>query len=174
MKLKKISLTMLIMLSGLTFGQNSLQAQKEIRMEFSERNILSYQQNSQNKIIEFYEYLSLYSTESDENLKKQIIQNIYSLTKNEINLVDITHHEFPTIKLNLFLQKIEYKNYQFIVKSPSSSEDIGLNEWGNYFEVELNGKSTQLTQQIIFEPTEKSFGDRTKTIWNLRLGDQFK
>ena len=79
MKLKKLSIASLFLLSGILFGQAVPESPKGIKANFSMRSIEAYQENSQNKLEEFYEYLSIYSSETNEELKKQIRENILAM-----------------------------------------------------------------------------------------------
>lgn len=175
MKLK-INLFVSLIITGLAYGQASqTENSSGIKANFSQKNIATYQDNSQNKMVEFYEYLTLYSSASDEQLKTQIKENILSLVDSEdILVIDLTSDELPSISLDKFLQKIECKKYQFDVSNAISSQVIGFNEWYNQLDVLYNEKVISLQQQIFFSPNEKNFGSKTQTVWEIKLGEQSK
>ncbi|MDY0090548.1 MAG: hypothetical protein RBR78_09305 [Flavobacteriaceae bacterium] len=175
MNLKKIYIVLLIFLSGIVFGQDANINSQSIKANFSTKNIQAYQENSQNKLDEFYEYLSLYSTENNENLKSQIRENIFSMVENGIEIPDFT--ELNPVKINLpkFLSKIENQSILFKIKSDRNPTEAGFNQWTNPYvlSVSQNGKTTEfeVEQIIYFEPKEKQFGSKTKTVWEIKLGD---
>src|SRR5690606_8736952 len=142
---------------------------------FSAKSIGAYQENSQNKLDEFYEYLTIYSREKSPGLKEQISSNIMYLTKNQITLPYFTEAQPNEIDLETFLFKVENKSYQFNIESGRSSDEIGFNQWVNSYVLSVSQKGKtiefELEQTIYFEPKEKEFGNKTKTVWEVKLGD---
>lgn len=175
MKLKKISIASLFFLSGILLGQAVPESPKGIKANFSMRSIEAYQENSQNKLEEFYEYLSIYSSETNEELKKQIRENILAMADVGVRFRDFTESTQPEISLVEFLSKIENKSYRFEIKSRQISGELGLNEWVNSYVLVVTLNQTrsefEVNQIIRFEPIEKKFGSKTKTVWEINLGD---
>lgn len=163
-----------LFLSALVFGQN-LEIRQGIKANFSQKSIQVYQENSQNKLDEFYEYLTLFSTEKDVELKNQIRENIFSMVENEFKMPDFTQSDAAEISLEEFLSKIENQSFQFKVKSRQNPGELGMNHWMNSYvlSVSRNGKTSEfdVEQIIYFEPKEKQFGSKTKTVWEVKLGD---
>ncbi len=113
MNWKKISISTLLVVSGLVFGQDAGFNQKGIQANFSQKSIAVYQENSQNKLEEFYEYLTMYSSETNAELKNQIRSNILSLSNPKIEMLDFTESNPKKMNLEKFLLKIENQSYQF-------------------------------------------------------------
>lgn len=180
MNLKKISITVLVVISGfLSAQQAQLEKPEGIKANFSQKSIEAHQGNSQKKLIEFYEYLTLYSKEKDSKLKQQILANIYSLVSSKTNLVfDLTDSVVKFIQLPELLTKIENQGYQFEISEIESSKNISLYEWENSYNLKITkGKDPQfknVTQTIIFEPIEKHFGNKTKTVWEIKLNEMLE
>ncbi len=174
MNWRKISITVLFGLSGLVFGQQSMDNSQSIKANFSAESIQAYQENSQHKILAFYEYLTLYSSEKNQNLKNQIKENIFSMSKADIEILDFTEINPGEIDLGIFLSKIENQFFQFEIKSSRDPGEVGFNKWTNPYvlSVSQNGKTLEfeVEQIIYFEPTEKQFGSKTKTVWEVKLG----
>ncbi len=175
MNLKKIIISTLLVVSGLGFGQEAGFHQKGIQANFSQKSIAVYQKNSQNKLEEFYEYLTMYSSETNPELKNQIHTNILLLTHSEIEIPDFTETNPKKMDLEEFLSKIENKSYQFHIDSKPNSSEAGFNQWQNSYKLSVsrNNKTNdfKVNQIIYFEPKEKKFGSKTKTVWEVKLGD---
>lgn len=175
MKLKKLNRAVLILFSGVIFGQSLPDTSNKITANFSLESIRAYQENSQNKLDEFYEYLTLYSNEQNQELKKQIRENILTLTESGFSLPDFTNPNSDEISLEKFLSKIENQFYQFKIKSTKNSSEIGFNQWTNSYVLWVsqnkNSSEFDLEQIIYFEPKEKQFGSKTKTVWEIKLGN---
>lgn len=174
MTLKKIYIISLILFSKFIFGQNIDMESKSIQSNFSLESIEAFQENSQNKLYEFYEYLNLYSKEKNEKLKEQIKENIFHLVQPDIKIQDLIDSKPNLIDLASFLLKIENKSYHFEVLSLEKPIDLGVNQWTNSYRLKViqNGKSTKFyLQQIIhFEPEKKQFGSNGKSVWQVKLG----
>jgi len=173
MNWKKLNIAVLISVSGIFYAQEA--SPQGIKANFSAKSIGAYQENSQNKLDEFYEYLTIYSREKSPGLKEQIRSNIMSLTKNQITLPDFTEAQPNEIDLETFLFKVENQSYQFNIESGRSSDEIGFNQWVNSYVLSVSQKGKtiefELEQTIYFEPKEKEFGNKTKTVWEVKLGD---
>lgn len=180
MKLKSISITVLLIVSGCLSGQNvSYESTQGIQANFSQKSIKAHQFNSQNKLKAFYEYLTLYSNEKDEKLKKQIQSNILSLVSSEnIEVVDFTNSNQSLIQLSELLSKIENEHYAFTIAQIESSENISSYEWENDYQLKIakgnHSEIRKLSQTIIFEPLEKKFGTKSKWVWEMKLNEMFE
>lgn len=156
------------------YGQN-VQSNQSIQSNFSEKNIVAYQNSSVGMIEEFYEYLSLYSKETNEELQKQIKENILNLVESkEIQLINITENSIGNFSLDDLLQQIKGKNILFQTKNIEASKNLGSNYWMNTYQLFIveNGKTTEKTikQRVQFQPMEKKFGSTTKYVWSVKLG----
>lgn len=174
MKRLIIILTLLCM-SELVFGQAAPAAPQGITANFSTNSIAAYQESSQNKIETFFEYLTLYSAEKNSELKKQIRENILLMTDSDMELPDFTASTSAEIGLETFLSTIENQSIQFNIKSSQNSGETGINSWINSYilSVTQSGKTSdfKLNQTIYFTSDEKQFGSKTKSVWEIKLGD---
>ncbi len=163
-----------LFLSALSFGQN-LEIRQGIKANFSQKSIQVYQDNSQNKLDEFYEYLTLYSTEKDVELKSQIRENIFSMVNGEVQIPDFSKADSDKISLGEFLSEIENKSFQFKIKLHQNPDELEMNQWTNPYVLSVSRNETnsefEVEQIIYFEPKEKQFGSKTKTVWEMKLGD---
>lgn len=166
----------LIFLSGLGLAQNMGMESKSIQNNFSKASIEAFQENSQHKLNEFYEYLNLYSKEKNEELKLQIKENIMHLVQLDIKILDFMSYEPNLIGLSSFLSKIENKSYYFEIVSAGKPLDLGINQWINPYRLKVTqkGKALEfdLIQIIYFEPKQKQFGSHSKSVWEIKLGNQ--
>ena len=176
MNLKKISIGVFILASGYLSGQDAGFNQKGIKANFTQKSIEAYQENSQNKLKDFYEFLSLYSHENNGELRKQIQSNILSMVSSEtMEVMDFTTSSIKLIALTELLKKIENQNYTFEISKIESSENISLYEWENFYQLKItkgnHSEIRKVSQAIIFEPLEKRFGNKSKLVWELKLNE---
>jgi len=179
MNWKKINMAILISVSSIVCAQNIEASPQGIKANFSEKSILAYQENSQHKIAEFYEYLTLYSNEKNPELRKQIQSNILSMVSSkEIEVLDFTDSATNLIDLSELLEKIKNQDYKFEIDEMESSENISLYEWENSYQLKISkGENFQIrsiSQCIIFEPLEKKFGKKSKLVWEMKLDEMFE
>lgn len=168
---------MLFSFSGLTFGQQAMDHSQSIKANFNAKSILVYQENSQQKLKEFYEYLTMYSQEKDAELRNQILKNIHSIVQSEsIKMLDFTRSSKSEISLQDFLKLILNESYQFQILEQPISKELECNQWTNLYTIQVKkgaNISDYLIQQIIlFQPMKKRFGSKTKTVWEIKLGNQ--
>jgi len=178
MNLKKISILVfgLICISGYVAAQSAVPTPNPIQSQFSQESIEAYQESSESKLVTFFEYLTLYSTTKDENLKKQLKQNLYSLIESEnTSLADFTDANLPEITLPYLLPKIENNYYHFSIQEEIFSDEPEPKNWTNYYELMVKQGNEAVTyslgQEILFTPIEKKFGSKSKTVWEMKLGD---
>lgn len=162
-------------ISGFVFGQTLPIAPQVISANFSAKSIATYQESSQNKIESFFEYLTLYSAEKNSELKKQIRENILLMADSDMELPDFTSSTSAEIGLETFLSKIENQSIQFKIKSGQNSGETRLNHWINSYALSIikNGRTSdfKLNQTIYFTSGEKQFGSKTKSVWEIKLGN---
>ncbi|MBA5629716.1 hypothetical protein [Moheibacter lacus] len=177
MKIKKICFIVLFSFSGLAFGQEALDHSQSIKANFNAKSIKAYQENSQQKLNEFYEYLTLYSHEKDAELRNQILKNIHSIVESEsIKMLDFTLPSKSEISLQDFLTLIQNESYQFQILEQPISKELEWKQWTNLYTIQVK-KDNQISdysiqQIILFQPMEKRFGSKTKTVWEIKLGNQ--
>lgn len=176
--LKKIIIFLALFFSYAVFAQDSNTASGQgMKANFSKVSLKAYQENSFSKIKDFYQYLEILSNSStSESLKNQVKENIYSLfAGKEIQLLDFSSQTPEKITLEKLLQKLEKeKNIQFALKEEITNktvEDYWLNSYT--LEITKGGKSEKIPilQKVNFYPQEKKFGNTTKQVWTITLGE---
>lgn len=154
------------------------QKSKDIKVQFSENSVKVFQQSSQSKVKDFYEYLGLLTSKTlSEELRKQTEENIYSLVENKnIEIIDFTSAENAKINLQALILKLMRETYEikFVVKSEISFP-TSANYWLNSYllEIHQNNKieSKKIEQKVYFSPQIKSFGSEQKEVWVISLGE---
>ncbi len=146
-----------------------------INMNFSKSAVLAYQEQAISTIEDFYNYINLYNNAQDsKDLENEIDKGIENLfLKNGTDLQDI----FGTnVKLSLdeFIAKAKRNNVKISVSNLVSSRDVSDTYFvfSYHVEVTLQSKKTHynLQQKVYFFPSEKQFGNQSKTVWQLKLG----
>jgi len=177
MKTLYLMILLSIFLCSNARAQSNGMKQTGIQAVFSEKSIKTYQEISMDKVSELYQYLTVFSDKSSNvELKKQLRENIFLLfSDNNIKIYDFLSPEKKLINLPLLLDKIENKSCQFTLKPTNNSTEPDFNYWINQYSITIkNGNSEYdflVNQKIYFSPNEKSFGAKSKTIWDIKLGE---
>lgn len=159
------------------FGQNANPtASPAIKANFTMASVKAYQESATLKVEDYYQYLTLLSSEStSETLKAEIRTSISNLFKGENSfVVDYTTEEKLTISLKELLTKIENKNYLFSV-SDFENSIVASDFWTTQYQLTIsqnqNTTQLQLFQKVSFKPILKAFGATKKEVWTLFLGE---
>jgi len=178
MKTKTYILIFFILFSGVVFSQDGGYRSQAISSNFSTVEIEAYQESADKKIEDFYSYLNLLSDkEISQKVKNEIKENIFLIyTDRRLAVVDLLSNKSGKISLSEFLDKTEKQktNYKLILEkssNPGLFEDYWLSEYS--VEVQLNGEKSvkKIAQKIYFSPVYKQFGDTTKQVWEIKLGE---
>lgn len=158
------------------FGQNeNSHSSSAIKANFTIASIKAYQESATLKIEDYYQYLTLLSSDqTSETLKAEIKTSIYSLFESDkVMVIDFTSTENNAISLPDLIEKIMNKNYSFSVSNYENSI-VGFDYWTTQYQLTLiqNDKSKELLyfQKVAFKPIIKSFGASKKEVWTLFLG----
>lgn len=159
------------------FGQNAnTPASTSIKANFTMASVKAYQESATLKVEDYYQYLTLLSSEStSETLKAEIKSSIYSLFESEnIKVVDFTSTENATISLHELIDKITNKNFSFAVTNFENSI-VAADYWTTQYQLIVTQNKIpmefQYYQKIGFKPVVKSFGTTKKEVWTLFLGE---
>ena len=170
-------LLMFLLFTFSLFGQNAnTSASSAIKANFTIASVKAYQESATLKVEDYYQYLTLLSSEStSETLKAEIKTSIYSLFESEkVMVIDFTSTENNAISLLDLIEKIINKNYSFSVSNYENSI-VGTDYWTTQYQLTLiqNDKSKELLyfQKIGFKPVIKTFGSTKKEVWTLFLGE---
>lgn len=178
MKIKPYILTFFILFSGLAFSQDAGLKKTSISSSFSPVQIEAYQESANKKIEDFYSYLNLLSDKNtSEKIQTEIRQNIFLLFKNKnVEITDFTSDEKQKVLLSDFLNKLESQKTRFsLTKKETQEPKLFLEYWVSeyWIEVELNGEKSikKISQKIYFSPIYKKFGNKSKEVWEIKLGE---
>ena len=168
---------MFLLFTFSVFGQNvNTPASSAIKANFTMASVKAYQESATLKIEDYYQYLTLLSSETtSETLKDEIRTSIYSLFESEnIKVIDFTSTENATISLNELIDKITNKNYSFSVSNFENSI-VATDYWTTQYQLTITQNKIpmkfQYYQKIGFKPVVKAFGTTKKEVWTLFLGE---
>ena len=159
------------------YGQNAnTPASTAIKANFTMASVKAYQESATLKVEDYYQYLTLLSSEStSETLKAEIKNSIYSLFESKnIKVIDFTSTENATISLHELIDKITNKNFSFSVANFENSI-VSTDYWTTQYQLTVMQNKIsmefQYFQKIGFKPVVKSFGTTKKEVWTLFLGE---
>ena len=159
------------------FGQNeNPHSSSVIKVNFTIASIKAYQESATLKIEDYYQYLTLLSSDlTSETLKAEIKTSIYRLFESEnVMVIDFTSIENSPISLPDLIEKIANKNYIFSLSNYESSI-VAIDYWTTQYQLTIsqNNKRTEVRyfQKVAFKPIIKSFGASKKEVWTLSLGE---
>lgn len=176
---KTATLLLLIGITLTTFGQsaiNTVATKVVITSAFSKPAIQAYQESSFIKIVDFYTYLTLYSKpETTAALKKELALVLQDLFLTEYTpLVDFTNTNKQKITLNNLLPLLDNKAYTFSL-SKVNSKETAVDYWTTSYQLEVQNASKTnsftLVQKVYFKPITKRFGETSKSVWTIYLGE---
>lgn len=157
------------------YGQNAnTPASTAIKANFTMASVKAYQESATLKVEDYYQYLTLLSSEStSETLKTEIKTTIYSLFESKnIKVIDFTSTENATISLQELIDKITNKNFSFSVANFENSI-VSTDYWTTQYQLTVMQNKIsmefQYFQKIGFKPVVKSFGTTKKEVWTLFL-----
>lgn len=159
------------------FGQNeNSHSSSAIKTNFTIASIKAYQESATLKIEDYYQYLTLLSSDlTSETLKAEIKTSIFRLFESEnVMVIDFTSIENSPILLPDLIEKIANKNYIFSLSNYESSI-VAIDYWTTQYQLTIsqNNKLTEVRyyQKVAFKPVIKSFGASKKEVWTLSLGE---
>ena len=168
---------MFLLFTFSVFGQNvNTPASTAIKANFTMASVKAYQESATLKVEDYYQYLTLLSSEStSETLKAEIRTSIFRLFESEkVMVIDFTSTENTVISLNGLIEKISNKNFSFSVANFENSI-VGTNYWTTQYQLTVTQNKIsmpfQYYQKIGFKPVIKSFGTAKKEVWTLFLGE---
>jgi hypothetical protein len=167
---------MFLLFTFSVFGQNvNTPASTAIKANFTMASVKAYQESATLKVEDYYQYLTLLSSEStSETLKAEIKNSIFSLFDDNIKVIDFTSTENTSISLHELIDKITNKNFSFSVANFENSI-VGSDYWTTHYQLTITQnkipKEFQYYQKIGFRPVVKSFGSTKKEVWTLFLSE---
>jgi hypothetical protein len=163
---------------GFASSQNQrLETSNLIKSTYSYSTIEAFQERSEKKVEDFYEYLGLLTQKNiSEEAKNEIEESIYLLFdgKNPILINFLSENSEPIHLKELLSTLKNSEEIKFKVIQQSSTAVTG-EYWLNFYTLQLQKNSGtkifQLQQIIAFSPQQKKFGEQTKEVWELVLGE---
>ncbi|MFB9078029.1 hypothetical protein ACFFLS_05085 [Flavobacterium procerum] len=170
---------------GLLFFSFTIEAQSSmgerrvtLDKQFSIDVLNAYQENSKSKIEDLFSYFQMLTDVNlDNQLKSQIAKNIYSLYKNENELViDFTSNNFEKIPLKQFIQKLSNSHSIFFkVSDEAQYNSVAYNFWKTNYTISITKAGTTARQKVIqkvyFDEKNKNFGSNNKFVYETHLGE---
>lgn len=175
-KVYYISLVMLFFLVTVN-GQSSMNTEEKVTIwqgSFTQPSLKAYQENSKNKIKDFYQYLNIIADQDTPlELNTQAKENIYTLfNQNKKALIpDFLTKGYSLVPLDQFLEKIHHQSLVFEISEQKTT--VFYDYWMNNYNLKLNGKKEPIciNQQVSFLEQPKKFGEETKNVWSITLGN---
>ena len=199
--LKKTVPTITILFIGLNlFAQNEIASEKNFQqlqntisnVNQSSFELKGYEGRAVQKIQEFADYIQIISNgEYDMTFREHALAMAKKMFYNEkvkIGNSDKFISSFKTMELNDYLNAflktgytkiaVEIQDQQYVEnlsqnKSNAYSGKLLFNQTSSYFKDNLvqNSTSEKKEVDIVLQMTEKNFGKKTKSVWNVYLGD---
>ncbi|MES2575535.1 MAG: hypothetical protein V4572_11370 [Bacteroidota bacterium] len=149
-----------------------------LNKKFSYEVLNVYQENSKSKIEDVFTYFQMLTDINiDDQLKSEIIKNIYSLYKTENDLVvDFTSNNFEKIPLKQFIQRLLYSSpILFKVSNETQYDSVDYNFWKTNYSVSITKggitSKERISQKVYFSEKNKSFGSNNKSVYETSLGE---
>lgn len=169
---------LLLLVFGFGFAQDKPDSDVRNQTLTSRHSLMvlqSYQNNSLQKLGDFYHYLNLLSAANDKNLQQQLKEAIYTLFDDKNILVeDFTTDKKDKIPLSYLLDNIASKKLNFSIKNENVSREFYRDFWYDSYTLEIaeNGetKSRQIKQAVHLKPEDKAFGSNVKSVLQVSLG----
>jgi len=167
-----------LLITGFAFSQSQgLETSSLIKNTYSLPTIEAFQERSEKKVEEFYEYLGLLTQQNlSKEVKREIEENIYLLFQHKnmklINFISAKKERIQLEKLISILKNSE--ETKFTINNQTNTPVMG-EYWLNYYTLQLEKTSSSTTlnvqQPIFLAPKQKEFGQQKKEVWELVLGE---
>lgn len=149
-----------------------------LNKRFSAKVLNAYQENSKTKVEDLFSYFQMLTDASlNDDLKKEVVKNINLLFQNPNALViDFTSDSFDKITLQQFIQKLLISEpILFSVSDESRYDSVEYQSWKTGYTVSRTKSGivtkTKIVQKVFFYETPKMFGEETKMVFSMLLGE---
>lgn len=142
---------------------------------FNEKVISAYANQSEQLIVDFYSYLSLYSQSETTELQNEIDKAIKQMyISNNVLIEDFIYETNKKITLLQLLKYCKENKFVFSITNIQNTS-ITVNNFDMNYQLLFTNKSEtkvyNITQKVFLFPLEKQFGTNNKTVWELKLGE---
>jgi hypothetical protein len=149
-----------------------------LNKRFSAKVLNAYQENSKTKVEDLFSYFQMLTDASlNDDLKNEVVKNINLLFQNPNTMViDFTSDSFDKITLQQFIQKLLISEpILFSVSGESRYDSVEYQSWKTGYTVSRTKSGivtkTKIVQKVYFYETPKMFGEETKVIFSMLLGE---
>lgn len=160
-----------------TVAEKKSIAEVSLNQRFAAKVLNAYQENSKTKIDDlFSQFQMLTDAGLPNDLKKEVVKNIYLAFKNPNEIViDFTSDTFEKITLQQLIQKLLVsKPILFSVSNAVNYNSVDFNSWKIDYTIvrtKLGIESKiNVVQKVYFYETQKDFGSNKKTVLATFLG----
>lgn len=146
-----------------------------ISANFNSKVIVAYANQSEQLIVDFYNYLTLYNQSETADLQKELDKSIQQMYVSETTLIEDFIN--GTNKKITLLQFLKYcKENKFVVTvNDVQNHTVNSNNFDVKYQLIVTNKTAtktyNLTQKVFLFPIVKTFGTTQKTVWELKLGE---
>jgi len=146
-----------------------------IAANFNDKVISAYANQSEQLIVDFYSYLSLYNQSETTEFQNEIdkaIEQIY--ISNNVLIEDFIYGTNKKITLLQLLKYCKENKFVFSITNIQNTS-VTVNNFDMNYQLLFTNKSEtkvyNITQKVFLFPLEKQFGTNIKTVWELKLGE---
>jgi hypothetical protein len=146
-----------------------------IAANFNDKVISAYANQSEQLIVDFYTYLSLYNQSETTEFQNEIdkaIEQIY--ISNNVLIEDFIYGTNKKITLLQLLKYCKENKFVFSITNIQNTS-VTVNNFDMNYQLLFTNKSEtkvyNITQKVFLFPLEKQFGTNIKTVWELKLGE---
>lgn len=146
-----------------------------IRNSFDKEAVQAYAVQAQLKVEELVEYLKLLqNSENSDELNEQLKQTIAPLFSEDeaIQLTAIENKKTFNAP-SKWIEEWMHSGVKIIALKLINSRlehSFWMNEYQLIYQKDRKEKDRKINVQIYFKPQSKSFGKKTKTVWDFKLG----
>lgn len=176
--MKKISSIVFLLCCFFVKGQEANTSYVQtLQNSMSVKVLAAYQENTSNKVVDLFSYFQMLTDASlTDEVKKEVITNIYLLFDNQNSMViDFTSEGKNTILLQTLIQKLLVSEpILFKVSEELKYDSLTDKGWNTTYVVKRTKSNasnyvyTSQTVNMLLE--DKKFGESSKTIWTTFLG----
>ena len=178
--MKKISCLLFLWSCFIVNGQSASKTNQmqTLQTKMSVKVLSAYQENTSNKIADLFSYFQMLTDVSlTDDIKEEVIININLLFNNQNPLViDFTSNNDDLIYLQTLIQKLLVSEpILFKVYEEVNYSSLTDKSWNNNFNVRRTKsgitKNIPTSQTVFMILENKNFGEISKTIWAIFLGE---
>lgn len=145
---------------------------------FAMKVLNAYQESSKTKIEDLFNYFQMLTDALlEDDLKKEIIENIHQLYQNSnAPIIDFTTDSMDKVALDQFIQKLLISEpIVFKVSDESKYDSITYRSWNTGYTITKTKSGvttkTKVIQLVYMIQSNKDFGSSNKVVYQVNLGE---